>query len=121
MARFHESAFDEAASDKAGARAVLRASPLRRVDLEVGAAAALAVWFVVGDVRLASMSGLLVCAYATLRRIDRWLPFSFGEGFVGYRSDPGWPRGVQEDDDARWNWKPHAGRQFRDRYPSHDS
>ena len=30
--------------------------------------------------------------------------FSFGEGFLGYVARDGWPRGVQEDDDVRWNW-----------------
>ena len=33
------------------------------------------------------------------------IPFSFGEGFLGYRSDQGWPQGVQEDDDVHWSWK----------------
>ena len=26
-------------------------------------------------------------------------------GLLGYRP-PGWPHGVQEDDDARWSWVP---------------
>jgi hypothetical protein len=38
-------------------------------------------------------------------RADR-SSISFGEGFLGYRGRDGWPQGVQEDDDVRWNWKP---------------
>jgi len=45
--------------------------------------------------------GLLEVARRT-RRGDR-LPWSFGDGFLGFRGY-GWPRGVQEDDDARWTW-----------------
>jgi len=29
---------------------------------------------------------------------------SFGDGFLGYTAREGWPHGVQEDDDVRWNW-----------------
>jgi len=38
-------------------------------------------------------------------RADR-STISFGEGFLAYRGRDGWPHGVQEDDDFRWNWKP---------------
>jgi hypothetical protein len=38
-------------------------------------------------------------------RADR-STISFGEGFLAYRGRDGWPQGVQEDDDFRWNWKP---------------
>jgi hypothetical protein len=38
-------------------------------------------------------------------RADR-STISFGEGFLGYTARDGWPQGVQEDDDFRWNWKP---------------
>ena len=40
------------------------------------------------------------------RRV-RMRQFKSGQGVVGYRSDMGWPRGVQEDDDVRWDWRPH--------------
>jgi hypothetical protein len=30
--------------------------------------------------------------------------FSLGEGFLPYKSDLGWPQGVQEDDDVHWHW-----------------
>jgi hypothetical protein len=45
--------------------------------------------------------GLIVVARRS--RLGGRLPGSFGQGFVGFRVD-GWPRGVQEDDDARWSW-----------------
>lgn len=31
---------------------------------------------------------------------------SFTDGFLAYTAHNGWPRGVQEDDDAHWNWTP---------------
>ena len=51
--------------------------------------------------------GLLLCVIGWLWSISVRVPFSFGEGFVGYRPDPKWPRGVQEDDDFRWDWRVH--------------
>lgn len=51
--------------------------------------------------------GALVVGLAWLWTFDRHVSFSFGEGFLGYRAQMGWPRGVQEDDDVRWDW--HAG------------
>ncbi len=55
----------------------------------------------------AALVGAVVAAAAReLRcRADR-MTFSFGEGFLPYRSQAGWPLGVQEDDDVRWNWTP---------------
>ncbi|MEA2608944.1 MAG: hypothetical protein QOJ75_1187 [Chloroflexota bacterium] len=32
--------------------------------------------------------------------------FSFGDGFLPFRGDLRWPRGVQEEDDVHWNWSP---------------
>jgi hypothetical protein len=54
----------------------------------------------------AAVTGLvaLIVREAHLRA-DR-STISFGEGFLGYRGRDGWPQGVQEDDDVRWNWKP---------------
>jgi hypothetical protein len=43
-----------------------------------------------------------------LLRIDRRIRFGFAEGFIGYRSQLGWPRGVQEDDDVHWRWHRRA-------------
>ena len=88
--------------------AVLPGSPLQRADLEFAALVAVLVSFVAVDVRVGLAWGVVACALAALRRVDRRIPFSFGQGFVGYRSDLGWPQGVQEDDDFRWNWKPRA-------------
>ncbi len=55
----------------------------------------------------AALGGAVIAAAARelRRRADR-MTFSFGEGFLPYRSQAGWPRGVQEDDDVRWNWSP---------------
>jgi hypothetical protein len=83
-----------------------------RVELELELASvvcvAVASSFVAADVRVAIAVGALGFVAVGIRRIDRRIPFSFGEGFVGYRADLGWPRGVQEDDDVRWNWRRSA-------------
>lgn len=39
------------------------------------------------------------------RRVGR-ATFSFGEGLLPYRAQTGWPQGVQEEDEVRWNWSP---------------
>lgn len=67
------------------------------------------------DVRLGLTFGAMACACAGVRWIDRHITFTFGEGFVGYRGDPGWPRGVQEDDDIHWNWNVHRSEPQADR------
>ena len=81
-----------------------------QLELELAIAVAVAVmsFLVAADVRVAMAVGGLGIAAVAIRRIDRRVPFSFGEGFVGYRADLGWPRGVQEDDDVRWNWRGSA-------------
>jgi hypothetical protein len=40
-------------------------------------------------------------------RFDR-SAISFGEGFLPYRAQDGWPHGVQEEDEVRWDWSPRA-------------
>ncbi len=53
-------------------------------------------------------------ATAFIRAVDGRIArsdLSFASGFIGYRSQPGWPRGVQEDDDVRWNWSKAQHRQ----------
>ena len=77
----------------------------RRVELAIVVAVAVAAWFIAADVRVAIGVGSIGIAAVGIRWIDRQVSFSFGEGFVGYRADLGWPRGVQEDDDVRWNWR----------------
>jgi hypothetical protein len=59
-----------------------------------------------GDPRVGLALGGIVGLAGLIRSADRRLPFSFGEGFVAYRADLGWPRGVQEDDDVRWSVRP---------------
>ena len=44
---------------------------------------------------------------AVIRAVDGRIArsnVSFADGFIGFRSDTAWPRGVQEDDEVRWNW-----------------
>jgi len=91
---------------------VPRAMQPQTVYLQVAGVTIAAVAVAALDVRLGLMFGALICAGAGMRSIDRHIPFSFGEGFVGHRSDPAWPRGVQEDDDVHWHWMPgRSGRQ----------
>jgi hypothetical protein len=87
---------------------VLR-QPRNVVVLVGGAAAAAVAWLLSGDAGSAFWSGLVAAFLVGSQIIDR-VPFSFGQGFVGYRPDMAWPQGVQEDDDVHWNWRPHAGR-----------
>ena len=51
---------------------------------------------------------LLGCAAlgASLRRIGPRVRYGFGDGFLPFRREMPWPRGVQEDDDFRWAWLP---------------
>ncbi len=77
----------------------------QRVELAVVVAVAVAAWFIAADVRVAIGVGAIGIAAVGIRWIDRHVSFSFGQGFVGYRADLGWPRGIQEDDDVRWNWQ----------------
>ena len=72
-------------------------------------AVALVVGFAAGFALHDPRAGLAVAAGAWLlqeiRVVVDMIPFSFGEGFIGYRADQGWPQGVQEDDDVRWSWR----------------
>jgi hypothetical protein len=70
--------------------------------LGVVTAAVLAVLF--QDARWGLVGGASVVGGIVLRRLASRVSFSFGEGFLPYRSDLGWPRGVQEDDDFHWAW-----------------
>ena len=81
---------------------VLPAPPRWLTFTWLGAAIVLSI--VLGDVRWGiGAAGLLVIAIV-LRRVSQRMTFSFGEGFLPYRSDLGWPSGVQEDDDFHWSW-----------------
>jgi hypothetical protein len=86
----------------------LRRPALRTADLWYAMAVGAAIGFMTSDTRLGVMSGVFIGLVEWVRSIDRRIPFSFGEGFIGYRSDMGWPHGVQEDDDFHWDWRPHG-------------
>jgi hypothetical protein len=52
---------------------------------------------------------MIAIVAAAMRELDGGLDEAargFGDGFLPYRPDDGWPRGVQEDDDVRWSWAP---------------
>lgn len=71
-------------------------------------AAAAVVWLLSGDAGYAFWSAFVAAFVVASQVIDWPSSFSFGQGFVGYRPDMGWPQGVQEDDDVHWNWRPHT-------------
>ncbi len=88
--------------------ASVRDLPKRVVILAGGVAAAVAAWLLSGDAGDALLSGVVALFLVALQVVDRRVPFSFGQGFVGYRPDMDWPQGVQEEDDVRWDWRPHG-------------
>jgi hypothetical protein len=51
---------------------------------------------------------LLIGAMGSIARVLGWLAsraaFSFGDGFLAFRQDRSWPRGVQEEYDVTWVW-----------------
>ena len=57
-----------------------------------------------GDLFVSTLAGIAAGVVRSIQVVDRGIPFTFGEGFVGFRADLGWPRGVQEDDDMHWSW-----------------
>ncbi len=57
-----------------------------------------------GELVAAVMSGIAVLGALVLRRLTLVERFGFGDGFTPFRSELGWPRGVQEDDDFHWSW-----------------
>jgi hypothetical protein len=84
----------------------LLGQPRNVVILTGGGVAAAIVWLLSGDAGNAFWSGLIAAFLVGSQVIDWPSSFSFGQGFVGYRPDPAWPQGVQEDDDVHWNWRP---------------
>jgi hypothetical protein len=60
------------------------------------------------------LPAVMVGVVALGARAMRHATFGFGDGFLPFRAQDGWPRGVQEDNDVRWNW---AAQQ--DGHPSH--
>jgi hypothetical protein len=67
-------------------------------------AAAILLSVVLGDVRWGIAAAAVLVILIGLRRVSQRVTFSFGEGFLPYRSDLGWPSGIQEDDDFHWSW-----------------
>jgi hypothetical protein len=89
-------------------RAALPQLLSRRADLSIALSVGLVALVASDDPRIGAAGAAVVALAAVVRFIDRHVSFSFGEGFVGYRGDPAWPRGVQEDDDVRWDWRPRT-------------
>src|SRR5690348_14336877 len=63
-----------------------------------------AAGFALHDVRVGLAAAIAAWLLLEIQLVVEMIPFSFGEGFVGYRGDQGWPQGVQEDDDVKWSW-----------------
>ena len=64
---------------------------------------AIPVLFIVGW----QLALLLGVASAIVRTVDGLIGrsnLSFADGFIGFRAEAAWPKGVREDDDVRWNW-----------------
>lgn len=74
--------------------------------LAVAATTAVTTLIWSGDIRAAVGGGLAVVIFVTTWILGGRVTLSVGQGVVGYRSDMGWPRGVQEDD-VQWDWRPH--------------
>jgi hypothetical protein len=85
-----------------------RAGEPTRISARPAVAVAFGMATLVGMAVLDPATWLLIPAAGAvvwlIHRVDRRLTFSFGEGFLRFRADPGWPAGVQEDDDFRWTW-----------------
>ena len=68
-----------------------------------GLLAAIPVFLVVGW-QLALLVGF---ASAIARSVDGLIARSnltFADGFIGFRAEAAWPKGVQEENEVRWNW-----------------
>jgi hypothetical protein len=89
-----------ASGDRANETVVIGAAV---VGVLTGLAVAMAV-----DWRIGPLAGGAIAAARVLRAIDRRVSFSFGEGFISFRREMGWPTGVQEDDDLHWDWNAKA-------------
>jgi hypothetical protein len=98
-----------------GARPSLLLPPLRSFVGPLGLAAIVAtpILLLVGW-QIALLAGLGAAGYRELDRRIAQLGLSVGDGFLPYRHQTGWPQGVQEDSDVRWNWSPgHEGQGAR--------
>lgn len=54
----------------------------------------------------AIVAGLAIHVIRALDRRVGLTDISFGDGFLPYRADDGWPRGVQEEEVEHWNLAP---------------
>ncbi|MEX1169417.1 MAG: hypothetical protein WEE50_04670 [Chloroflexota bacterium] len=54
--------------------------------------------------QLALVAAVIAIVSRAIDRVVGRATFSFGDGFLPFRSQPGWPQGVQEEDDVRWDW-----------------
>jgi len=61
--------------------------------------------------QLALVAGAVALVARGLDRVVARASFSLGDGFLPYRPETGWPQGVQEDIDVRWNWSTAPERQ----------
>jgi hypothetical protein len=91
---------DGAADDRPGVMLTASAGRSVAIALAVGFAAG----FALHDVRAGLGAAIAAWLLLEIQGVVDMIPFSFGEGFVGYRGDQGWPQGVQEDDDVKWSW-----------------
>ena len=66
--------------------------------------AVIAVVLLSGDLVVSLLAGMAALGAVVLHRIAISGRFGFGDGFVAFRPDTGWPHGVQEDDDFHWSW-----------------
>jgi hypothetical protein len=57
-----------------------------------------------GELAVSVLAGVAALGALALRRLAIRERFGFGDGFTPFRSDLGWPQGVQEDDDFHWSW-----------------
>ena len=70
--------------------------------LKVAAAAIIVLFGLTRDLWTAFVStGALALGWALVQFRQR-VPGSFAQGFLPYRVDEGWPRGVQEEYDVKW-------------------
>jgi hypothetical protein len=54
--------------------------------------------------QLALVAAVIAIVSRAVDRVVGRATFSFGDGFLPFRTEGGWPKGVREDDDVRWNW-----------------
>ena len=75
-----------------------------QAEIAVAAFVGLAVAGATGEPAHGAAAAVVVLGWERIRRAIGRAPWSFGDGFLGYRADLGRARGVQEDDDFHWTW-----------------